>query len=117
MLSNILATSAHWVTGSAVGTKDRRVTVEVLKDLASARSRLLGGAIENVVALVGSVTWVTPKESGRDYSLLATYICRMVDNPNLLALPAAELLSIPLFSPEHPPGPPRTSPITLAPSE
>jgi hypothetical protein len=111
VLSHDVAARADWITSGAVVAQNRRVAVQTREVLIQAWSDLLVGAIEHIVGLVGSVPDITPEQGG---SNLVTLVWRILYESwsYLLALPAEEVLSMPVEVPSHPPGPPRTSPAT-----
>jgi hypothetical protein len=116
MVSHNTSSSANWVAGCAVGAKDRSIAVQTGEIAGSAWVLLLACAIEDVVRLVCGVHDIAPQQSRSNLSKSALDKCEMMGR-YLLALPAEEVLSIPVDTGEHPPGPPKTSPTTWAPSE
>jgi hypothetical protein len=118
VLGNDVAPGADWVAGSAVGAEDGGVAVQAGEVLNGTGVWALGGAVENVVGLVGGVPHVAPQESGGNcFESQYDREKRMVAGACLPAFPAEEVLSIPVETKEHPPGPPSTSPATMEPSE
>lgn len=66
MVSDDVAASADWITGSTVRAEDTSVAVEAGEVISAAAVGLLARTIKNIVWLVGSVHHVTPEESGAD---------------------------------------------------
>jgi hypothetical protein len=70
VISNNVAASTYWITSSAVRAEDAGIAVKHGERVGGARVGLLGGAIEDVVGLVGGVKNVTPEERGTDWGML-----------------------------------------------
>jgi hypothetical protein len=109
---NVVASGADWVTSSAVRAEDWGVAVQACEVLSGAAVLSQTGSVEHVVGLVGGVLDIAPEESGSDYMLLASSSSTGRGGRDVLALPAAELLSMPEETNVQPPGPPRISPAT-----
>lgn len=112
MVGDDTATGADWVSSCAVRAEDRRVAIKTCEVLGTTGVLLLVSAVKDVVWLVGSVHNVTPEKGSSNYMMLVRRTTFFIITRHLLALPVAELLSRPLETKVHPPGPPRTSPTT-----
>jgi hypothetical protein len=64
VLRNDGSVSADWVTSSAVVAEERSVAAETGEVVGAAGVLLLGGTVEDVVGLVGSVHDIAPEECG-----------------------------------------------------
>jgi hypothetical protein len=64
------AVGAHWVAGGAVGAEDWCVAVQESEVLWATGVLLLGGAVEDVVGLVGGVEDIAPEESSGNFEML-----------------------------------------------
>jgi hypothetical protein len=76
VISNDVAASTYWVTGSAVRAEDAGIAVKQGEGVGWARVGLLGGAVEDVVGLIGGVKNVTPEECGTNWGALVWIFTR-----------------------------------------